>query len=229
MGGLLRETLKQLGDTFVRVTESLLQTENLFSDDREAEVPGLDGSCMNRAYGDFVDAIALDGDEGIGFGDGWKWMASIDVAAQREYALRPAAVAQPTACIEFVGRESEEVVDRPLHAEGSGERCGDARIRGRRYVCDAVFDYEHGVWQKIRCVDAKAKVAVTFIRPPEREEAGARFLQFLGHLRPLLAIDVQTGARYVGGQRDLLLACRVRRHLHPPISKAAARYHSART
>jgi len=118
---------------------------------------------MDRAYGDFVDAIALDGDEGIGFGDGWKWMASIDVAAQREYALRPAAVAQPTACIEFVGRESEEVVDRPLHAEGSGERCGDARIRGRRYVCDAVFDYEHGVWQKIRCVDAKAKVAVTFI------------------------------------------------------------------
>src|SRR5665213_1895735 len=104
MGGLLREALKQLGHTFVRVTESLLETENLFSDDREAKVSGLDGSCMDRAYGDFVDAIALDGDEGIGFGGGGKWMASIDVAAQREDSLGPAAVAQPTARVEFVGR-----------------------------------------------------------------------------------------------------------------------------
>src|SRR5207253_863532 len=60
-----RHLLEALLDAFVRVAEPLLQPQDLFADDREAEVPRLDRAGVDRTDRDLVHAFALDQDERI--------------------------------------------------------------------------------------------------------------------------------------------------------------------
>jgi len=121
---------------------------------------------MDWAYGDLMDSIAFDGDEGVGLGDDGKLLASVRIAAEREEGLGPAAVAQPVARVRFAARDSQQVVHCPLHARRGRKEARDTRIKRCRCFRNQVFHDDNCVGEKIRCGDAKTEVAITIVRSP---------------------------------------------------------------
>src|SRR5207302_2531123 len=124
-----RHSFEALLDPLVRVTEPLLQPQDLLADDREAEMPRLDDAGMHRTDRNLVHAFSLDPDERIAVVGLRKAARATDVLAQRERALGPCAMAQPFALIGAVlGMNAKQVVGGALHPAGARVEIGNARV-----------------------------------------------------------------------------------------------------
>ena len=105
-------------DTLVYVAETLLESQHLFADDREAEVAGLDDARMHRPDRHFVHAVAFDAHEmvvvhgGRRFGD-----RRVALRRQRMKLRGPRGVTQPWSLVRSLSTAGH-AGRRPLAADG---------------------------------------------------------------------------------------------------------------
>src|SRR5207247_2472202 len=92
-----RHLLEAFLDAFVLVAEPLLKPQDLFADDREAEVPWLDRARVDRTDRDLVHAFALDRDERIAVRALSEAGRGVDVLAEGKRAFGPGSVPGPLA------------------------------------------------------------------------------------------------------------------------------------
>jgi hypothetical protein len=186
----------------VHIAQARLEPQHALADDREAEMSRLDDAGMHRSYRHLVHAFAFDPDERIAGIAGGELRLQGDRAAQRERAIAPGPMAQPSALV-VARAQAQEVADRPLHAGGGGEDARGVRV---------AFSLDGKIKAKQALVhDDERMDRERFVAPPERAEPRALLLGCLQRGEPALRVD-----------RAPLEA---RAH---PMSCAARRYHSAR-
>ena len=121
--------LEAFFDALVLVAKPLFQAQHAVADDRKTEVSRLDGAGMDRADGNFMDAFAGDGNEGIAIGFGREYGVAVEILAQRMHVAWPGTVAYPFALVVCAGGvQAEQVGGGALHPVGAGEEIADIGI-----------------------------------------------------------------------------------------------------
>ena len=222
------DLLEPFLDTAVRVAEALLEAQHLFAHHRETEVPGLDGTGVDRADGDLVHAIAFDAHVRIRLPGAGRDFAHVRVAAQRETAYRPRAVLQPRACVDRAGCDmAEEIVDRALHARRAREHPRQIGIT-RVDRIERQLEPGQAVDERVGRMHDESAARFAAVAAPQRDEASAALADRLRRGTPLPGIHDRMPYRGDARQDRRFDADRAQGHGAPPSRPAACRYHWSR-
>src|SRR5260370_34591487 len=129
MALVLRKLFETFCLSFRRVAETFSQAQYLLAHHAKAPVSRLNRTCMDRANRDLMHAIASHGDECVRSGNEGKFLLPVHIFPQRKHLLRPASMSQPTALVSWVGSDTEQIIDRALHAPRSRKQTPKIRIR----------------------------------------------------------------------------------------------------
>ena len=219
-----RQVAEAALDALVRVAEALFEAQHLLADDREAEVARLDHAGVHRPDGDLVHAVAGDAHERVVVDRGDRALR-FAVAAQREKSGRPAVVPQPGPQIAVLRTQTQQIVQRALHAQRGRIDPGNARDAGR-----SGGDRELGDAQPLGVEIGGQHLGRRRVAPllaaPQREQARAVAVHRARHVLPLPGLDRGAPRRRLAAE-PVPLQLRARAHGSAPISAAAPRYQSA--
>jgi hypothetical protein len=156
----------------VHVGEPLLEAQNLFANDLEAEMAGLDDAGVHRADGYLVHTVAVDPHERIFLLAGLPFRRRSEIAPQRILVDRPARHPRPWALIIGVAGDAQEVERRALHPVRGRE---DRRDVGKMCVGvgQRVFEQRQSIAVRERDPHAETARPVALVARPQRHEASS--------------------------------------------------------
>src|SRR6266849_3904678 len=217
MALVLRKLLETSCHSFMRVTETFFEAQYLLAHHAKAKVPRFNRTCMDRANRDLVHAIAGHGDEWVRSGNEGKFLLLVHIFPQREYLLWPASMSQPTALVSWVGSDTEQIIDRALHAPRSRKQTPKIRIRQVGRFRGMFYD-QHFIGCKISGVHMEATVAAAIVRSPQRHQLRPRLMEPLRGGEPFVTVYTLQGRRQICRQQERVFLRYLRAHMDYPIS-----------
>ena len=211
----------------MRIAETFFQPQNFLAHYREAKVSRLDGARVNRADSDLMHAIAFYLKKRVGSESrGYCCVPSMSRRSGNTVSGQPPWRSQPRLSGSVLATPRRSCIARSIRSADGNKGC-ETWIGGIRNVFHLVLEHQYVFWEKIGGVDAEVAVTVTIIRAPESEKAGAGFAQLFGGPSPLRSIHLHVTASQVRWNLSYRPSEEIKTHIHHPIKRAAARYHSA--
>src|SRR5260370_15620244 len=212
MAFLQRKLFKTFCHAFMRVSETFFQAEYLFSHHAKAEVSRFDYSCMDRTHRDLMHAIAGHRDERVRNRDERKLLLPIHIFPQRDYLLLPATMSQPTTLVPGVSSDTEQIIDRALHAPGCRKQTPKIWVRQVCRFKGMSYD-KHIINRQISSIYLEATIATAIIGSPQRQQLSTGVTELLRGGEPFVAVYAPQGGRQICRQRDRIFLRNVRTHI----------------
>src|SRR5260370_617636 len=133
---------------------------------------------MDRTHRDLMHAMGGHRGERVRNREERKLLLAIQIFPQREYLLRPATMSQPTTLVPGVSSDTEQIIDRALHAPGCRKQTPKIWVRQVCRFKGMSYD-KHIINRKISSIYLEATIATAIIGSPQRQQLSTGVTELL--------------------------------------------------